>query len=106
MRIEEIVRQNKAAGGKFFAPNTMKLFGSRLSSKVHEGPGGIFFVTSEKSFNGQYRTYDVRQFLSDTKRVVTVSPSGGFMKPKKAHEIAEWFARVGGAREYQSPYLG
>lgn len=98
MRIEEIVNQNKAAGGKFFAPNTMKLFGSRLSSKVHEGPGGIFFVTSEKSFNGQYRTYDVRQWMPESKRVVTVSPSGGFMKPERAHEIAAWFAEVGGAK--------
>lgn len=78
--IEDIKRANADAGYYFFSPSTMRSFNSRVSDTVYQGPGGIFFVTSEKN-RGRYnywssiehpRLYSVRQFLPETADIKTV----------------------------------
>ena len=42
-----IRKANKTADGHFFDRASMRFFGSYIVAGVHEGPGGVFFVTSE-----------------------------------------------------------
>ncbi len=64
MNIEEIKKNNIEAGRFFFSPETMRFFGSRVHPAVYEGPGGIYFVTSEQPPHGP-RTYTVHQALPE-----------------------------------------
>ena len=48
MNIDEIKRRNAHAGRFFFSKDTLSFFQSRVNSEVYEGPGGVFFVTSER----------------------------------------------------------
>jgi len=48
MNIDEIKRRNADAGRFFFSKDTLSFFQSRVNSEVYEGPGGVFFVTSER----------------------------------------------------------
>jgi hypothetical protein len=48
MTISEIRQANAAAGFHFFSDGAMKFFRSRVDTQVYEGPGGVFFVTSEQ----------------------------------------------------------
>jgi hypothetical protein len=57
---EDIRRADEDNGGYFFAPATMKCWRSRVSSRVYKGPGGTFFITSEKDERGP-RWYSVRR---------------------------------------------
>jgi hypothetical protein len=44
--------RNQQAGLHYFEPSTMRFFRSRVSEMIHEGPGGIYFVTSERGPHG------------------------------------------------------
>ena len=46
--------------GHFFDADTMRLFGSRLHSRIYPVGNGAYFVTSELSHNGSDRRYTVR----------------------------------------------
>jgi len=46
--INEIKKRNADAGRFFFAKGTLSFFSSRVNPEVYEGPGGVFFVTSER----------------------------------------------------------
>lgn len=91
MTIEEIIEQNES----FFSKENMRWFRSRVSRKVHEGRGGIFFVTSELrrriSSGARDRIYSVRG----------IGPSGEirttglmFSTYHKAHSAAKKLAGV------------
>ena len=69
----DIRRANKAAGRFWFSPDTLRFFKSRIGDTVYEGPGGVFFVSSEKPPHGP-RAHTVRQFDPETKSVATVGP--------------------------------
>lgn len=45
--IHDIVHANTAAGYHFFDRETLRFFQSYTYPGVHEGPGGIYFVTRE-----------------------------------------------------------
>ena len=60
--IEEIKHANAASGGHWFAPDTMRFFGSRIS---HEIIGGCLFVSSELDFDGGQRWYTLRRARPD-----------------------------------------
>ena len=60
--IDTIKDLNRMAGGHFFDPATVKMFHSRALDTVYEGPGGVFFVTSEKMDVCSARIYTVRVF--------------------------------------------
>jgi predicted RNA-binding Zn-ribbon protein involved in translation (DUF1610 family) len=58
-KIQDLMRD---AGSHWFDPDTLRFFSCRIGQQVYEGPEGIYFVTSEKSWSGQ-RAYSVRQFV-------------------------------------------
>ena len=73
--ISEIKDCNRRAGQHFFDDDTLRFFASRISSTVHQGKDGVFFVTSEQfrswSHTGK-RLYTVRSFNPKTGKVDTV----------------------------------
>lgn len=74
MDIEQIKRANEQAGQFFFQPKTLRFFSSRILSDVFEGPGGVFFVTSEKRgghLGDGPRRFTVRRFMRNTGNVIT-----------------------------------
>lgn len=65
--MDEIKRRYRAAfpRGHWFDPDTMRFFESKLPRKGFEGPGGVFFVSSEKNcFDDYTRVFTVRQLSS------------------------------------------
>jgi len=77
MTIGQIREADSRAGRYFFSADTMRFFNSRILPTVYEGPGGIYFVTSEK-FRGSDgvsapRKYTIRQFIPDLVNIRTVA---------------------------------
>lgn len=89
----QIVEENKRAGFKFFDPNTMRCFGSRVLEDVCDGPAGVYFVTSEKEPASGERWYKVRRFEPSTGRVVTVTSCPQFSTPARAKTAAAKLSR-------------
>jgi hypothetical protein len=85
--INQIKARARAEGSHWFDPSTMRCFGSRVSSKVYDGPGGCYFVSSEQPPHGP-REFSVRSFCKDTADIGTV---GDFcsMSRGTAHAEAE-----------------
>src|SRR5258708_681599 len=75
--IDAIREADLRAGRYFFSADTMKFFSSRVLPTVYEGPGGIYFITSEKftASNGgsESRKYTIRQFTPDPVNIRTVA---------------------------------
>ena len=75
MDIREIRYTNERSGFHFFDAATLRFFRSRIGSTVYEGPGGIYFVTSEQfvGSNGVAapRSFTVRKFNPETSDVGT-----------------------------------
>lgn len=59
--MQEIKACNKARGHHWFEPGTMRFFASRVGNDVYQGPGGIYFISSER-FMDDPRRYSVRRF--------------------------------------------
>lgn len=77
--LREIKQANKDAGLFYFSPDTMRFFRSRVSEIVHQGPGGVYLVTSEQNhgYGGPYRRlYTVRRFDPATGKVETADDDG------------------------------
>jgi hypothetical protein len=60
--IEQIKYANRERGQHFFSRGALRFSRSRISSKVHRGPGGIFFTTSEQFDERSPRLYTVSRF--------------------------------------------
>ena len=107
MTIDEIIDRNKQAGNSFFDSAQMHQWHSRVSSIVHEGPGGIFFVTSEPQYDG-VRRRSVRRFVPETGAVKTTA-WGKYETNAEAQRQAKKFSRDPGldsderSWEHQSP---
>jgi hypothetical protein len=74
--MEDIKTADHAAGRFFFEPSSMRFFRSRICPTVYQGPGGIYFVTSEQFMGSQYtapRMYTVRRFTPVPVDIRTVS---------------------------------
>lgn len=93
MTIEDIEAQNKAAGKNFFDSAQVYWWKSQISSRVHDGPGGIFFVTSEPGYDN-VRRWSVRQFIPETGAVKTAAWSK-YGSASQAQSAAAKFAREG-----------
>lgn len=70
--ISDIKRMNKESGQDYFQPNTVRLFGSRALPDVYQGPGGVYFVTSEQFDEKSPRLYTVRRFYPESGKIDTV----------------------------------
>ena len=90
------IEANRRKGGHFFDPKTMRAFQSRVLDTVYEGPGGIFFVTSERVDTGP-RFYKVRHFYPDTGGITTYQGySKGIVRLADAKALAETAAATAG----------
>ena len=90
------VRERSAhMGWHWFAPSTMRFFLSRVSSSVYQGPGGVYFVSSEKGPNG-VRAYTVRRFDWASGDVDTVGAFQGHASRGSAHRAAKAAAAAEG----------
>jgi hypothetical protein len=86
--IEDIKSANYNAGQHYFSRDTMRFFRSRVLDEIFNGPGGIYFVTSEKGPHSS-RAYTVRKFNPETADICT---AGEFNKIK-SRETALRYAR-------------
>lgn len=82
----------QAHKGHWFSEGAIKFFRSRISSVVHEGPGGIYFVSSEQPPHSP-RKYTIRKFNPETGKIVSASDFGAFSNSKQAHRLAKDFAK-------------
>ena len=69
--IERIKGAHKRSGGYFFSAGAMRGFKSRVSNIVYQGPGGVYFVTSERGPGG-VRFYTARKFDRKTKDIANL----------------------------------
>jgi hypothetical protein len=77
--INEIQAANRNAGYHWFDPSTMRFFGTRIFPEVYQGPGGIYFVTSDKAgpHENSGRDYNVREFKPETSQTGTAEGGRG-----------------------------
>lgn len=95
--IGDIKAKNRAEGWHFFDRDTLRFFNSIVHDEVYAGPGGVFFVTSEKPKDG-VRRYSVRQFDQESGRCFTPRDFENFRKYETAdaaHAAARSLARYG-----------
>ena len=98
-RIEEIKAANRQAGQYFFEPDTMRFFRSRVHYPSYCGPGGVFFVTSEK-YENRYsgtsmpRMFTIRKFDPATGNVDSVSEFQEFKVRSTAHRAAKRLSKL------------
>jgi hypothetical protein len=104
--IDQIREADHRAGRYFFSADTMRFFSSRILPTVYQGPGGIFFITSEQ-FRGSDgvsapRKYTCRKFTTDPVDIRTVA---GFnnMSKKQAQTIASVLAAGHGVQHLGIP---
>lgn len=83
--VNTIKQAMRAAGSHWFDPDTMRFFKCKILPTVYQGPGGIFFVSSE-AYQEESRAYSVRQFKPDTNDIDTV---GDFNSMTRAEAIAK-----------------
>jgi hypothetical protein len=67
-KIKDAVR---ATGSHWFDPDTMRCFGTKVLPTVYQGPGGIYFVTSDDDFERNTK-YTVRRFEPQDSSICTV----------------------------------
>ena len=76
MNIYDIELSNRQHGQHFFDADTKRFFSSRIGQEVYEGPGGIYFTTSERFYPSEgapsARGYTVRKFDPATGKVDTM----------------------------------
>jgi len=97
--ISGIKKANKEAGYHFFDEGALRFFNSRIDQKVYNGPGGIYFVTSEEFVDSNWKSYGrfytVRQFVTEGEFRGSINTIGEFNRMTKyaanarAKELAE-----------------
>jgi len=70
--INDIQTACRVRGSHFFDPSSMRFFKSRVLDEVYQGPGGIYFITSER-YDTEPRKFTVRQFHPEDADITTVS---------------------------------
>jgi hypothetical protein len=86
---------NKAHGGHWFDRSSMRFFDTRLGQTVYQGPGGIYFVTSEQFHDGAFhgaRKFTVRQFNPETGDVETAGKFQAYTTGEGARAAAKMLA--------------
>jgi hypothetical protein len=95
--IDDIRHANAAAGLYFFEPGALRFFRSLILPTVHQGPGGVFFITSERNDNASCyrprRRYTVRRFNPAAASVRTEGAFQYFATAAAAHATAARLAR-------------
>mgnify|MGYP003526637488 CR=1 FL=1 len=81
--------------GHWFSRDTMRFFLSRVGEYGYQGPGGVYFVSSERfSRDGSPRLYTVRRQDPDGS-IETVGEFQGYKSRSGAHAAAKRYAKGG-----------
>lgn len=88
--INRIQEEVSASGSHWFDRDSMRFFKTRIEPQVYQGPGGIYFVTSEKGPT-EIRLYSVRQYRPNGCHVDTVGEFNHLSR-SEAHRIAQRLA--------------
>ncbi len=93
--LREIEEYCRAFGSHLFDADSKRFFASRISDRVYSGPGGHFFVSSERCTMGNpgdyARLYTVRQFNPEgaldgcPKSLIDEGPGCTFQQFKSSH---------------------
>ncbi len=107
LKLRDIRRINRENNGHYFSPETIRFWGSRPHSKVHQGPGGTFIVDEKDNHDRTARLFAVRHFDPKTGGV-NASFDGGFTwlpgdlgSSEEAHALAAHLAQHGRLPEPQ-----
>jgi len=87
--INDIQSQVSRSGSHWFDRDTMRVFRCRISDVVYNGPGGIYFVSSEKSSHDSRRKYTVRQFFPDSNDIATVGEFNSWSRTGAHRRVKE-----------------
>lgn len=94
--IEDIETANRAAGKHFFDEDSKRFFRSCILEETYQGPGGVYFVTSEQfrpsTGKAAARRYTVRRFHPEDARVSSVPAFQAFQSAYAAKQAARRFA--------------
>ena len=96
--MQTIEKAVTGAGGYFFCEETKGYFKTKTSGKIHQGPGGVYFVSSERN-TGPFcekgeRLFTVRQFDPGwPARVRTLGIFQEFKSRSGAHSAARRAAK-------------
>ncbi len=96
--ITQIKQRNQEVGHHWFDPGTKRFFNSRVEGRPVEGPGGVYFVSSEQfeSSSGSFpRRYSVRKFDPTTGAVDTAGEFQAYGNRAAAREAARALAKGG-----------
>jgi len=88
--INRIQEEVSASGSHWFDRDSMRFFKTRIEPQVYQGPGGIYFVTSEKGPT-EIRRFSVRQYRPNGCNVDTVGDFNNLSRAE-AHRIAQRLA--------------
>jgi hypothetical protein len=98
-----MIRQaNKDAGQFWFSPSTLRFFDSVAGRDVHQGPGGVFFVSSEQFDARSPRLYSVREFDPETAKISTLGEFQQYKTEAEAQAAAAEAAEPECARRQES----
>ena len=93
----EAQKNMESRGSYWWTPDTMRAFGTRVGSEFF-GPGGLFFVTSEKHPCGRWpetvRLYSVRKYNVEKNDIETVGTFGEFKTAGPARTLARRLAKA------------
>ena len=77
MTINDIQSQMRVRGSHWWDPDTMRFFRTRTVGPVFEGPGGIYFATSDRQYDDS-RAYCVRRYDPTDRDISTVGEIGQY----------------------------
>lgn len=97
LSIADIKRTNAAAGQHWFEPGALRFFNSKVLPTVYQGPGGVYFVTSERYDDRQPLRFSVRKAIDGGKRIDTVGEFQAHADAASAVRVAK--LRAAGATD-------
>jgi hypothetical protein len=87
--IDRIQQEMRARGSHWWDADTMKFFATTVDPEVYEGPGGVYFVTKDKSgFGDAPKYWTVRGYDTERHDVRTVGSVADWGKRSLAHAEA------------------
>lgn len=102
--INDIQKANRDNGGHWFDPDSLRFFRSRIGSDVFQGPGGIYFVSSERYSDEAARLYSVRTFDPATGNIGTAGEFQQYRSGSTARRAARKLAGNGSASVRSEPH--
>lgn len=97
--IAQVIERNRANGGHFFDPATMRAWRTRITHPLYSGPGGTYFITSDRPGGYGPRLYTVRHVADpETAGITTVGPR--FSTRARAQTYARACAAHGHSRSH------